>query len=605
MPVVSDARRAVSQGCNLVREVMNYGRVHGFPALVRKIAAKIFEKGKCFLFSIKGYTYVTPQRPDNFDSQISELFGAIAFSIVVPVYNTPPSLLNKLLDSVYRQWYPNWELILVNDGGTSGATQSALKEIHDHRVRVVSLESNKGISGATNEGIKAARNDFIVFLDHDDELTEDCLFELACCINREQPDFIYSDEDKITEKDGYYTAPHFKPDWSPDTLMSIMYTGHVSCVRRILANKVGGLRSEYDGSQDWDFVLRVSEHTRRISHIPKVLYHWRMIPGSAAAKITAKPYALEASRRAREDALLRRGLAGVVEPVAHVQGYFRVVYQLQGNPLISIIIASRDNCTLLRQCVSSIFEKTSYKKFELVIIDNGSTDPETLQYLQEINRLDCVKLIRHDAPFNYSELNNIGAKAARGDLLLFLNDDTRVLQSDWLERLGGFAQLQHVGAVGAKLLYPGNNLVQHAGILNLECGPLHAFRREHADAPGYFMRNILEYNWVAVTGACLMIAREKFQAINGFCESLLVAYNDIDLCMRLASAGYYNVVCQAVRLIHYESATRGMDSADPEKMKRALRELASLYERNPDYYKFDPFHNPNLRQNGTKFELPF
>lgn len=556
------------------------------------------------------YTYIEPQRPVNLSDWISSLTNPPYFAIVVPTYNTPPALLDALIESIISQWYPYWRLILADDASPSDATRSALKRINDQRIEVIWLEQNLGISGATNAAIAAAtqRNDidFIVFMDHDDELTVDCLYELTRAIEREQPDFIYSDEDKITA-DGNYGEPHFKPDWSPDTIMSTMFTCHVSCIRRAFLDQVGKLRSQFDGCQDWDFILRVSENTKRICHIPRVLYHWRVIPGSTASDIAAKSYILDASRRVREDALRRRRLSGHIEPILQMPGYFRVAYLLQGEPQISIVIPTRDNKRIFRRCIESIIRYTAYHHYEIIVMDNGSSNPATLEYLAGLTQNEgypSIRVIRHDAPFNFSELNNLGVSASHGDLLLFLNDDTEVLQGDWLERLGGFAQLSHVGAVGAKLLFPGGAEVQHAGILNLENGPVHALLRQHADAPGYFMRNLLEYNWLAVTGACLMIERRKFDAIGGFAESLPVAYNDIDLCMRLVKSGYFNVVCPAVRLIHHESASRGSDTMDSAKAARLQRERAHLYERNPIFFQRDPFHNPNLHPNGLHFELP-
>lgn len=550
-----------------------------------------------------GYTYIEPAAPSDLNEQLERMAIKPMFSIVVPVYNTPPSVLTAAIESVKKQWYPHWELILVNDASPARETRAALAKITDKRIKVLHLQENAGISGATNAGLDAAGGDYIVFMDHDDEITPDCLYELALCINREDPDFIYSDEDKLTET-GEFTEPHFKPDWSPDTMMSTMFTCHVSCVRRSVQRQVGGLRSEVDGCQDWDFVLRVAEQTSRISHIPKVLYHWRIIPGSIAADIAAKSYILESSQKVRKDALVRRGWTGRVEPVAQVPGYFRVAYALRGTPLISIIIPTRDNEKTLRQCMDSIFSRTGYHKFEIILLDNGSRHPATLAYFESLAQNGKVRIVRHDAPFNYSELNNIGARHAGGDLLLFLNDDTEVLQADWLERLGGYAQLPHVGAVGAKLLYADAKQVQHAGIVNLEAGPSHAMLCSDADAPGYFMRNLLEYNWLAVTGACLMVERIKFDGVDGFAESLPIAYNDVDFCMRLHAAGFYNVVVPAVRLIHYESVSRGVDHLDPEKLSRLKQERRQLYQRNPKYFQYDPFFNINFHPNGANFDIP-
>lgn len=550
-----------------------------------------------------GYTYIEPQRPADLAQRLAAIAGAPRFSIVVPVYNTTPQLLADVLASVQQQWYPHWELILADDASPSAQTQAALAAIDHPQIKLLRLEKNQGIAGATNAGLATAQGDFIVFMDHDDELTVDCLYELALCIEREQPDFVYSDEDKLDEQ-GRYVQPHFKPDWSPDTMMSTMFTCHVSCVRRSLLQQVGGLRSQYDGCQDWDFVLRVSEHTSRISHVPKVLYHWRIIPASVAADIAAKPYVLEASRRVRADALARRGHAGSVEAVSQMPGFFRVNYHLRGTPLVSIIIPSRDNGEVLRRCIDSIHEKSSYRNFEIIVLDNGSIDAATLAYLQQIQQAGQAQVVRHDAPFNFSELNNIGVARSKGELLLFLNDDTEVLCADWIERMGGYAQLPHIGAVGAKLLYPGASEVQHAGVLNLADGPGHAFLRQPAQAPGYYMRNLLEYNWLAVTGACLMMAADKYRKLGQFDESFPIAYNDVELCFRSAASGLYNIVVPAVTLIHHESISRGVDHIDPAKLARLTRERHRLYEAHPAYFQHDPFHNPNLHPCGVNFEVP-
>ncbi|MGZ8933268.1 MAG: glycosyltransferase [Methylobacter sp.] len=548
------------------------------------------------------YTYIPRHRPDDLQRIIEAMEQQPIFSIIVPVYNTPPELLTKVLDSVISQWYPHWELILADDASTSVLTKEVLAKINDPGIIVLGLPNNQGIAGATNAALARARGEFIVLLDHDDELTDDCLFELALCINHENPDYIYSDEDKISP-DGRFTEPHFKPDWSPDTMMSTMYVCHVSCIRRSLLEELGGMRSDYDGCQDWDLVLRLTEKTKRISHIPKVLYHWRIIPASTSSDIAAKPYVLDASRRVREDTLKRRGLIGTVEPVKQVPGYFRVNYHLQAEPVISIIIPTRDNGEILRRCLDSISEQSSYQNFELIVLDNGSVEPATLDYLEQIRTQAHITVIRHDAPFNFSELNNIGVNSSHGDILLFLNDDTEVISADWLERMGGYAQLAHIGAVGAKLLYPGERQIQHAGILNIEHGPDHAFQREYVDAPGYYMRNLLEYNWLAVTGACLMVERAKFQAVGGFDETFPIAYNDVDLCLRLHNAGLYNIVCQAVKLIHHESVSRGHDHLSEARRARLQQEKSRLFNKHPRYFQYDPYHNSNLHPSGTNFEI--
>jgi len=550
-----------------------------------------------------GYVYVPPRKPDDIDERIQALATRPRFSIVVPLYNTAATLFDAMLSSVDAQWYPNWELILVDDCSPDGEVRKRLAALTDARIKKILLDKNVGISGATNVGLEAATGDYVVFLDHDDELTSDCLFELARCVAERDPDYIYSDEDKI-ELDGSFGQPFFKPDWSPDALMSTMYTCHVSCVRRALLGRVGLLRSEYDGAQDWDFVLRIVEQAKSIAHIPKVLYHWRVIPASIASSLDAKPKAVDAGRRARVDALKRRGLDADVVPVPQLPGHFRVRYQVQGNPLISIIIPSKNNGAVLQRCVDTILGKSSYARYEVIVLDNGSTDPETLSRLDALKRESKVKVVRHDHPFNFSEINNVGVAASSGSLLLFLNDDTEVLSADWLQRLAGYAQLEHVGAVGAKLLYPGGQNIQHAGVVNLADGPVHAFLLKDADYAGYFGRNLLEFDWIAVTGACLMVSREKFERVGGFDESFPVAYNDVDLCFRLIKDGLYNVVCPDVQLIHHESLTRGLDDVSEKKRKRLAADKQRLYAMHPDLFMYDPFHNPNLAANDLHFAVP-
>lgn len=549
------------------------------------------------------YTYLPPAPPDNLEKQIANFARRPHFSIIVPLYNTPQDLLARLVASVQAQWYGEWELVLVDDRSPAPHVHPALGEFHDPRITKLCLAENRGIAGATNAGIEAAKGDFIVFLDHDDELTADCLFELAACIARENADFIYSDEDKITP-DGRFTEPFFKPDWSPDTIMSLMYTCHVSCMRKAMVQEVGGLRPAYDGAQDWDLVLRVTEKTCRVAHIPKVLYHWRIVPGSTSGEFDAKPKALIAQNELRLDALRRRGLSGIIEDIGPGKAYSRVRYFVQGDPKVSIIIPSKDNGDVLRQCVRSILEKTAKPAYEVVIIDNGSSAPDTLETLKALSRDQRVRVMRDPRPFNFSQLCNGGAAAATGDILLFLNDDTEVLSGDWLERLAGYAQLSHVGAVGAKLLYPRSMRVQHVGVTNLAPGPSHAFLGAGRDDPGAFSRAILEYNWMAVTGACLMLSRNKFDAVGGFDETFPVAYNDVELCYRLLKAGYFNLVSPAVEIIHHESMSRGLDHVSSQKMERLRREKRRLDVTHPEFYLWDPFFNENLHPTDVRYSVP-
>ncbi len=549
------------------------------------------------------YTYIPPRPPVNLERELATMSRVPRFSIVVPVYNTPVGLLDKLVHSVHAQWYPHWELILVNDNSSLEHIRAFLDRLSDPRIIVVHLVENKRIALATNEGLARASGDFIVFTDHDDELTPDCLYELARCVEREDPDFIYSDEDKIDE-DGQYVQPFFKPAWSPDTMMSTMYTCHVSCVRRELVNELGGLRPKYDGCQDWDFILRVVEKTERIAHVPKVLYHWRIIPASVASSLDAKPHVIEASKRAREDAMVRRGLNGSMEPVEEIPGYFRAFYKLQGEPFVSIIIPSKNNHRMLKRCIHSIESISSYRNFEIVVVDHGSTDPAALEFVESLRGHARIKVLSYDKPFSYARINNFGMQVARGDLVVFLSDFVEVLVSDWLERMGGYAQLPHIGAVGAKLLYPGAEVVQHVGVVNLSCGPRFGFSGLPSQSHGYFARAVLEYNWIAVSGACLMVERSKFERLGGFDEDFRVGCQDVDLCFRLVEAGYYNLASPAVKLVNHRSSGLGSEAPSPEQRAEMSREVQVLYQKHPRFYQYDPFHSPNLAPNDVCFGLP-
>lgn len=562
------------------------------------------EKGRySFTTESQGYVYIPPRKPLDLGHQIANL--QTQFSVVVPIFNTPAWVFNAMVNSVKSQWYPYWELILVDDCSTAAHVRHELDEAAsgDSRISVINLTHNHGISGATNEGLAHATSDYVVFLDHDDELTEDCLFELAKAIAQNDPDYLYSDEDKV-DPSGAFVMPFFKPDWSPDTLMSTMYTCHVSCVRRELLGRIGFLRPEFDGSQDWDLILRVTEQTNRITHIPKVLYHWRIISGSAAGATDAKPFAIEAGRRARTEALTRRGHRGTIKELGNFHHYSRVIYEIKGSPRISIIIPSKNNGPVLKTCIDSIYTLTNYSNYEFIVIDNGSTDNATLAYLRSLNKRANLKVLRDESAFNWSLLNNSGVQQSSGDLLLFLNDDTEAITPAWLTEMVGYAQLEHIGAVGAKLLYPPGDLVQHNGVVNLYNGPTHALRHQSRNDPGPFCRNFLEFNYLAVTGACLMVERKKFDFLGQFDESFPVAYNDVEFCFRAVKKGLYNVVCQGAELIHHESLSRGNDHVYPQKLQRLNADRKRLYQTHPEFYLVDPFHSPNLHPNDSNYGVP-
>ena len=546
------------------------------------------------------YCYVPPRRTPAVDDALASFSRRPLISIITPVYGIAPHYLQALITSVEQQWYPHWELIFVEDAGPNPATRDFLATLSDPRIKTRLCEQNGGISAASNIALAMASGEYVAFLDHDDELTADALFELVGAINDCDPDFIYSDEDKIDDA-GNYSQPFFKPDWSPDALMSIMYTCHLACMRKSLVEEIGGFRSSFDGAQDYDLVLRLSERTQHIHHIPKVLYHWRTLPSSTASGLDAKPYASDAMRRLKEEALVRRGLEGRIEDVAEMPSQCRVNYYPIGTPLVSIIIPSRDNTDILRRCVDSLLQKTRYGHYEIVLIDNDSVTPEASTYFSQASQNSRISVLRYPHPFNYSAINNLGAREAKGDYLLFLNDDTETLSPEWLERMLGFAQLAHIGAVGAKLLFPSSHNIQHCGVLNLAAGPGHAFYNAPADVPIYFGRNILEWNWLATTGACLLVKRDKFEAVGGFDETFPVGYNDVDLCWRLHDRGLKNLVCNAAQLLHHESVSRGLDDDDPVKLQRLETERRRLYQKHPNHFMTDPYFNLNLHGSSVNF----
>ena len=404
-------------------------------------------------------------------------------------------------------------------------------------------------------------------------------------------DLVYTDEDKLDER-GSRVEPFFKPDWSPDLLLSMNYICHLAVVRRSLMESAGGFRSGFEGSQDYDLFLRLTERTQQIAHVPKVLYHWRKIQESAAARRTAKPYALESAKRALREALERRQVSA--EVTMPTPGLYRVAYALPSpRPLVSIVMPTRDRAGLLRTCVSSIDERSTYRDYEIIIVDNGSTEPETIRYLEEIGSRHRV--LRRDEPFNWSALNNWAAKQARGDLLLFMNNDMEVENSDWLEALVEHAVRPGVGAVGAKLIYPTRTL-QHAGVvLGLGGVAGHAFKNLPEADPGYCYLPHVIRNVSAVTGACMLVAREAYDAVGGFDESLRVAFNDIDFCLKLRQRGYRVVWTPYAVLLHYESASRG--SLHPPEDEALMRHRwATVLPR-------DPYYNPNLTLDSEDYRL--
>ena len=542
---------------------------------------------------------LTPQKIDAMVKEQQEFAYKPKITIVTPVYNTDEKWLRKAIESVRSQIYPDWELCLINDASTNLQVKGILDEYSslDNRIKVKHLEENQGISGASNHALSMATGRFIGFLDHDDELRAHALFEVVKLLNRNpEIDLIYSDEDKI-EMDGQRVDPFFKPDWSPDLLLSFNYICHFVVFRKGLLEKVGGLRKEFDGAQDYDLVLRATEQTTRIAHIPEVLYSWRMVPGSAALSFDYKDYAHEAGRKAVVEALQRRGIEGTVQSLS--AGRYAIRYRIRGNPLVSIIIPTKDQARLVRRCVESIEKKTGYKNYELVIIDNNSSDREALRYLEFLARK--YKVLKYPDAFNYSTINNFGVRNCEGKYLLFLNNDVEVKEADWLTAMLEQAQPSKVGVVGAKLLHS-DETIQHVGII-LGMGADrtgHIFHSMHQRAlmfhPGYIQTFTTPRNYSAVTGACMMVRRDVFEQVGGFDPSFKVAYGDIDFCLRVGELGYRIVYTPLAVLYHHECATR--------KAFVPLEDRACMEEKWENHIKRgEPFYNPNLELERHDFSL--
>lgn len=528
-----------------------------------------------------------------------------AISIIVPVYKPSMKFFREMINSVRAQSYQNWELCLSDSSNNPKLRQYIEKMIgKDKRIKAVFHDSQKCISSNSNAAADITSGEFIGFLDHDDILTPNALFEMVNYLNLDkQSDILYSDEDKISEDSKSLFDPFFKPDWSPDTFMSIMYTNHFTLVRTSLFNNSERFRIGYSGAQDYDLLLRLTEKTNKIVHIPQVLYHWRVHSESIASGIGAKDYAVEALVMAKKDALERRNTPGTLRESQLFPGQYCVDYKIKGNPKVSIIIPTRDQKIILENCINSIIKTTRYSNYEIIIVDNQSKEKETHEYFSYVQNLDNIKIIPYNNEFNFSAINNQAVRESSGDYLLFLNNDIEITQDNWLEKMMGFAGLNHVGAVGAQLIFPETETIQHCGVINQYNGPGHPFYNFPSNKIYHYGRNEVDYNWIAVTGACLLIEKHKFIEIGGFDEKLPIAYNDIDLCFKLIEKRYFNVCCNSVKLIHHESVSRGVDHLNNEKQQRLERDRNRLYRNNPVFFQHDPFYNPNLTHVFGDFRL--
>lgn len=518
-------------------------------------------------------------------------------SIIVPAYKTPEAFLRQLMDSLLAQTYANWELCIANASPEDASMEYVLKEYakKDSRILWKKLEENKGIAENTNEAFAMATGEFAGLLDHDDLLAPNALYEVAKALETEPDiDVLYTDEDKVRGDEVLeHFQPHLKPDFNIDLLRSNNYICHFFVVRKSLLEKTGGFRREYDGAQDYDFIFRCTQAAGKIHHIPEILYHWRTHQSSTADNPESKLYAFEAGKRAIEENLRQNGLIG---EVSHTKdyGFYRVKYPVQGEPLVSIIIPNKDAKEDLEKCIQSILEKSSYTNYEILIVENNSTGEEIFSYYKELSENSRIRLLRWKREFNYSAINNYGAKKAKGDYLLFLNNDTEVISPDWIEEMLGFCQRPDTGIVGARL-YFGNNTVQHAGtVIGIGGIAGHMFTDMPRERSGYMHKAAIIQDLSAVTAACMMVKRQVFDEVQGFEEQLSVAFNDVDFCLRVREKQYLVVYDPYVELYHYESKSRGAEDSKG-KVRRFQSEIEFMRCRWETLLKKgDPYYNKNL-----------
>ena len=590
-----------------VRVCLDFWKENGLKALLVKSKHKL--QGIDNDYDYGEWYSLTKPTAEELEEQRKKVFDApVKFSIVIPAFKTPERFLREMLDSIAEQTYANWE-VCVADGSPAGQSCERVLEQYakkDSRFKYVILGENKGISGNTNAAMDMATGDYIVLADHDDKLTPNALYECAKLL-QEHPgcDCFYSDEDKLDMDGGALFDPHFKPDFNIDLLCSVNYICHLFVVSRKVIEKVGGLRSEFDGAQDYDFVLRCVEAVKdeEICHIPKILYHWRCHEDSTAENPESKLYAFEAGRRAVQAHYERTGIHAEVFKGEYL-GLYRTKFIRDHDPLISIIIPNKDHIDDLKRCMESIEQKSTYKNYEYIIVENNSTDSATFEYYKKLEAENPkVRMVYWDGVFNYSAINNYGASFAKGEYLLLLNNDTEIINPDCLEELLGYCMRKDVGAVGARLYYE-DDTIQHAGVV-IGFGGIagHCFVQQKRGTTGYCHRIICAQDYSAVTAACMMVKKSAFDAVGGLSEELAVAFNDIDFCMKLRKAGYLIVYNPYAELYHYESKSRGLEDT-PEKVARFNKEIATFEKKWPEILKNgDPYYNPNLTLKSQDFSL--
>ena len=589
---------------HIYNEVKYYFKTYGLWKTIKKCLVKIkriiLRQEKWSISSVELYhNWIKNNEPNDEELEEQKKYKfeiQPKISIIVPMYNTPVKFFEELVDCLINQTYSNWELCLADGSPEQNHELDSIIE-KDKRIKYKFLNENKGIPGNTNAALSLATGDYLALLDHDDTLPLFCLYEIVKCINENtNVEFIYSDEDKIVGKKAERRDPYFKPDFSPDTLRANNYITHLSVFKKSLMDKIGGFRDDYNGAQDFDVIIRATENTKNIVHIPKILYHWRVHENSTAMAAGAKPYAYEAGQRVVEDHLKRIGAKGTVKPGGDIPGIYEVEYDVIGNPKVSILIPNKDGIKLLKKCVESILKLTTYENYEIVVIENNSENDETFEYYKKLEQNEKIRVIKYpDKGFNYSRIINFGVRNCDSEFVMQLNNDTELLTPDWLQKFIGYCQREDVGAVGARLYY-GDKSIQHAGIVVGICGlAANMLPGLPKGVHAYFGKDCLIQNVSAVTGACLFAKRSIYEEV-GFMdeENFVIAFNDVDFCLKIREKGYKIIYNPYIELMHYESKSRGYENT-PEKQERFERESNNFKNKWKEVIeKGDPYYNPNL-----------
>ena len=584
---------------------MAYLKKYGFAEFAKKAAGKIAKSDKPVTYG-EWIRHNFPSRKQ-LDEQRSAKFDKMPLiSIVVPLYKTKKNFLEAIVNSVKAQTYSNWELLLSDGSGKPSPIEKILNKMAaaDKRIRIIPADTPRRIVQNTNVAIEQARGEYIAFADHDDVLAPDALYEVVKAINEhDEPDMIYTDEDKVDESGTLFFDPSMKPDFNIDFLRTVNYICHLCVMSRSLLDKIGYLNEDYEGSQDYDIILRATENTDKIYHIPKVLYHWRSHSESTSINPESKSYAFVAGRRAIQAHFDRLGIKAEVTD-GEWDGLYRTRYIRSYDPLISIIIPNKDHTDDLDRCIRSILEKSTYTNYEIIVAENNSDKPETFEYYKKIEAEEPkVKVIYYKDKFNYSKINNFGVENAKGEYLLLLNNDTSIINGDCIEELLGYCMRDDVGAVGARLFYE-DDTIQHAGVV-IGFGGIagHCFVNQKRNVTGYRHRIICAQDYSAVTAACMMVDRKVYEKVGGFSEELAVAFNDVDFCLKVRKAGYLVVYNPYAELYHYESKSRGYEDT-PEKVNRFNSEINEIQSRWFEILENgDPYYSPNLTLISQDFQL--